>query len=85
MIDTIFQSLYSPNLPVKVAAFITLYKFLDGNETAQQFLRPGLSDLLQVYMKIMDEVDNEELLTGLEKLISYYKEDMEPYALQLIT
>ena len=84
VLDILFQSLYIDQLPLKVAAFTSLYKFLNGNEEAQAFLRPGLSDLLTIYLKIMDEYDNEELILGLEQLIGYYKEEMEPFTLQLV-
>jgi hypothetical protein len=28
----------------------------------------------------MDEYDSEDFIVGLEQLISYYKEDIEPFA-----
>ena len=46
-------------------------------------MRPGLRELIQEYLRIMSEVDLDELLVGLERVINTYKEDMEPYALQL--
>lgn len=77
--------MYSSELALKVVAFTTLYRVLQGNEEAQTFLRPGLSELLSIYLKIMDEYDSEDFIVGLEQLISYYKEDIEPFAVQLIT
>lgn len=85
ILDTLFQTMYSNELALKVVAFKTLYRVLQGNEEAQIFLRPGLSDLLAIYLKIMDEYDSEEFIVGLEQLISYYKEDIEPFALSLIS
>lgn len=62
-------------------AATTIYKLLRNNEVAQSFLRPALGDMLQVYLKLMSEIDSEELVTALEKIVQFYKEDIEPYAL----
>lgn len=85
VVDSIYKCLYDEDLPVKIIAATTIYKLLANNEVAQGFLRPGLHDILQVYLKLMTEVDSDELVTALERIVSYYREDMEPFALQLCT
>ena len=84
VIDYIYQCFNDQsNMAVRVMAGKTIYKLLRNNELAQSFLRPALKDILQGYLKMMNEIDCEELVTALEKIVSYYKEDMEPYALML--
>jgi hypothetical protein len=31
----------------------------------------------------MGEIENEELVKGLERIVAFYKEDMEPFAIML--
>lgn len=59
----------------------TLYKILRNNDSAQSFLRPALKDLLHVYLEIMNEIDSDNLITALERIVGFYKEDMEPFAI----
>jgi hypothetical protein len=83
MIDSIYKCLFDESLPVKVMAATTIYKLLHNNEIAQSFMRPGLKDILQVYLKLMTEIDSEDLVTALEKIVQFYKDDIEPYSIQL--
>jgi len=53
------------------------------NNTAEQFLKPALKNILEVYLKIMGEVDNEELVSSLEEIIAVYRDDVGPYAVQI--
>ena len=58
---------------------------LVNNETAEQFLKPALANLLQVYLKIMNEIDSEALVESFEKIVACYKDDMAPYAIEICT
>ena len=42
------------------------------NETAESFLKPALGNILEVYLKIMNEIDSEELVGALEEIMSSY-------------
>jgi len=83
--DSIFQCLHpsQPSLPVRFYAATTIYKLLKHNEVAQSFLRPALKDILEIYLNMMNEIDSDELVTALERIVAFYKEDMEPFALML--
>jgi len=83
VMDSMYKCLYDQELPVKVYAATTIYKLLKNSEAAQTFLRPGLKDILQVYLKLLSEIESDELVTALEKIVSFYKEDIEPFALLL--
>ena len=51
-------------MPVKFQAAISLSKMLN-NETAVEFLKPALHSILEVYLRIMEEIDSEVLVDAL--------------------
>lgn len=82
-IDCIYQCLaYHSDLPVRVMAATSIHKLLN-NKTAFEFLKPALSDILQVYLKLMTEIESEELVYALEEIVTHFKEDISPYAVEL--
>lgn len=46
-------------------------------------LKPALKDILQIYLKLMTEIDSEELVGALEEIVSHFKDDIGPFALEL--
>ena len=81
-VDGIYQSLFSEHLPVKFAAAISLSKMLD-DDTAMEFLKPALKNILEVYLKIMEEIDSEDLISALEMIMERFQDDIGPFASQL--
>ena len=67
-------------LPIKFAAALALSKMLD-NEVAMEFLKPALKNLLEVYLKIMEDIDSEELIGALEMIMERFQEDICPFAI----
>jgi len=55
-------------LPVKLSAAVALSTFLK-KPTAVQFLKPALKSILEVYLKIMSEIDSEKLVSALEEIM----------------
>jgi hypothetical protein len=39
--------------------------------------------VLDIYLNLMSEIESDELVTALERIVNFYKEDMEPFALRL--
>ena len=78
----IYQSLFVQSLPIKYQAAISLSKML-SNETATEFLKPHLHNILEVYLRIMEEIDSEELMSALEGIVEGYSEEIGPFAVQL--
>lgn len=70
---------------IRVQSAITLHFILDKSDDAKRFLRPALKDLVNVLLEIMREVDDNEIVITLEKVVTYYKDDIEPFAIQLVT
>ena len=42
------------------------------NETAMEFLKPALKNILEVYLKIMEDIDSEELIGALEVIMEKF-------------
>ena len=51
-----------------------------NNETAVNFLKPALKNILEAYLKIMEEIDSEDLINSLEVIMDKYADDIGPYA-----
>ena len=72
----------SSDLPVRVNAAVSLIKLLD-HPAAVEFVRPGLSDVIRIYLKLIDDIDYDELITSLKKIVDVFEEEIAPYALDL--
>ena len=83
-VDGIYQALFAPELPVRLSAALAMSKLIK-NETAEGFLKPALANILEVYLKIMNDIDSEELIGALEEIMTIFKDDMGPFALQIST
>lgn len=46
-------------------------------------MRGHLSTLLAIYLKLMDEIDSEELVAALEGIVAEFSADIGPYAFDL--
>lgn len=79
-IDGIYRSLFVEELPTKLAAAIALAQMLT-NSTAREFIKPALGNILEVYLKLIGEIDSEKLVSSLETIMQKFSDDMGPYAL----
>ena len=64
VLNGIYENLSHADLPVRVEAALALNGLLE-HQIAIDFLRPGLEVLLKTYLKIMDEIDFDELVQAL--------------------
>ena len=80
--DGVYQSLNSEHLPVRLSAALALGKLIQ-NTTAAEFMKPALSSILQLYCKIMYEIDNEDLIEAFEQIVNVFKDDLAPYAIDI--
>lgn len=46
-------------------------------------IRGYLSEILKIYLKLMEEVDSEELVSALEGIVDGFKNDIVPFAYDL--
>ena len=82
-LDKIIQYLWSPHDAVKVEAAIAVSIFLEHQETAVDLVRPGLGKILKVYLQIMDEIDFEDLVISLRRIVDAFENEIAPYAQSL--
>ena len=53
------------------------------HDLAIEFCRPGLEVLLKTYLKIMDDIDFDQLIEALKHLVDVYHGEIAPYAVSL--
>jgi hypothetical protein len=82
VLNGIYSNLTHGDLPVRVEAALALNGLL-VHPIAVDFLRPGLEVLLKTYLKIMDDIDFDELVEALKKLVDTYHDEIAPYAVSL--
>lgn len=69
---------------MRLTAATSIHKLLHNDE-ACAFLKPALKNILEQYLKIMSEIDSEELVGALEEIVKHFKDDIGPYAIDLTT
>lgn len=72
----------SSHIVVRVEAALALSELLD-HENVADFVRAGLGNILKVFIKIMDEIDFEDLVKALRKIVDIFNEEIAPYAISL--
>lgn len=78
----IFQHLQHPNIVVRVEAAMAAAALLE-HEAVVDFVRPGLGNVLKVYLEILDEIDFDELVNALRKIVEVFSDEVAPYAKSL--
>ena len=56
---------------MRVSSALALNNLLE-HDLAIEFIRPGLEPLLKTYLKIMDDIDFDELVKSLENIVEIY-------------
>lgn len=78
----VFQHLQHPNIVVKVEAAQAAVALLDHNEVVQ-WIKPGLDNVLKVFLEIMDQIDFDDLIHALRKIVEVFSGEVAPYAKSL--
>ncbi|CAD8063756.1 unnamed protein product [Paramecium sonneborni] len=81
-VQGISKCILDKELPVRVAAAISFSQILQHKE-AQDLIRPQLSQVLEIYIKLMELIDNEKIVKSLEEIVKYFTNEITPYAHQL--
>ena len=53
------------------------------HEAVADFVRPGLGNVLKVYLEILDELEFDELVNSLRKIVEVFSDEVAPYAKSL--
>lgn len=82
-VKNIYKALLDECLPVRVLAGTSLYKLCKIKE-AKAVLEPGISEIIEAYLKIMHEIDQDELVNALEEIVNLFEDKVEPFAYELV-
>ena len=82
IIEGLYHSLFSQNLPVRYSAAIALTQLL-RNKAVEPIVKPVLNQVLEKFLQITAEMDSEKLISSLEEIMSVYREDIVPFANQI--
>lgn len=69
-------------MPVRVNAAVSLIKLLT-QDIAVEFVRPGLETIIKIYLKLIDDIDYDELIESLKRIVEVFEDEIAPYAIQL--
>ncbi|KAJ4755971.1 Importin beta-like SAD2 [Rhynchospora pubera] len=78
----VISGLRDPDLPVRVDSVFALRSFVEACKDLNE-IRPLLPQLLDEFFKLMNEVENEDLVFTLETIVDKFGEEMAPYAIGL--
>lgn len=80
--DHIFQSLCDENLSIRVFASICAPTFF-GNKEIKPKLDQHISQIISIYINLMNEVDLEEILISLEYIVQTFNEKIKDFVVDL--
>jgi hypothetical protein len=83
-VEGIYKNILDKELPVRVAAAVAFSSIIKHKE-AQEMIRPGLSQVLETYIKLMDIIDDEGIVASLEIIVQNFQQEIGPYSVQLIS
>jgi Importin, protein involved in nuclear import len=81
--EGLYKCLTDNQLPVQVKAGIALNQILQQEEVIN-LLKPGLSSILSTYLKLISEIDEDELVLALEGIVASFQSEIQPFALEII-
>jgi hypothetical protein len=79
VLDALFGNLQHCDLPVRVNAAVALIKLL-SHDFAIDFVRPALGTVIQIYLKLIDDIDYDELIEALKVIVEIFGEEISPFA-----
>nr|GEV10139.1 importin beta-like SAD2 [Tanacetum cinerariifolium] len=81
-LHSVVAGMRDPELPVRVDSVFALRSFVEACKDLGE-IRPILPQLLDEFFKLMNEVENEDLVFTLETIVDKFGEEMAPYAVGL--
>jgi len=71
-------------LPVRVNSAIAMIHML-AHEVAVEFVRPILSQIIRVFLNLIEEIDHDELIEALRTIVEIFGVEIVPHAIELCT
>lgn len=81
--QTLCRQLVDPELPVKFQAALSLPKVLRW-QAAKALISPELPKLLELYLSLIEEIDSEDLIIGLEGVINRFSTELIPHVTAIV-
>lgn len=81
-LHSVVAGMRDPELPVRVDSVFALRSFVEACKDLGE-IRPILPQLLDEFFKLMNEVENEDLVFTLETIVDKFGEEMAPFAFGL--
>ncbi|VFQ64844.1 unnamed protein product [Cuscuta campestris] len=81
-LHSVVAGMRDPELPVRIDSVFALRSFIEACKDLNE-IRPILPQLLDEFFKLMNEVENEDLVFTLETIVDKFGEEMSPFALGL--
>ena len=79
LMRAVVERLRDGDLPVRVDAIVALRAFVEASDDLAD-IRPILPALLEESLRVMSQVDNEDLVYTIETLVEKFGEEIAPYA-----
>ena len=83
-LECVVKCLGDPELAVRVNAALSLRKFLHAEQLTEQ-IRPAVPQLLEALFSLMNDIENEDLVSTLETVVESFPEQVAPLAVPCVT
>ncbi|CAG9331485.1 unnamed protein product [Blepharisma stoltei] len=80
-LQKICQMMLDPDLPVRTEAATALPRLLLW-DISKEKVSSEIKEILQVYLKLMGEIDSEDVVDALEDIVGRFSTEIIPYALE---
>ena len=81
-LEAVCKLLIDEELPVRYEAALALPKILSW-EVSKARLSTELKNVLEIYLKLINEIDSEDVVEALESVISIFPKEILPFSLEL--
>jgi importin-7 len=75
--------LIDPETPVKYEAALSIPKIMIW-EISKQKINSEISNLLKIYLNLINEIDSEEIIEALEHIVEHFSVEVVPFAVELV-
>jgi hypothetical protein len=83
LLSVIFDQISSPALVMRFKASLA-FACLLNNESSIPKVKPHLPKILETYLQLVNKIDSESLLKCIEKIITNFEDEIEPFADRLM-
>jgi hypothetical protein len=82
VLEALCKTLMDSELPVRYEGALALPKVLSW-EVSKIRLGSELKNLLEIYLKLMNEIDSEDVVEALESIVSAFPKEILPFSMEL--